>query len=364
MRGSKLRFVCASLLAALCAALTLHGVAALAQPVPPLPPGVAVKDAKAKDGKDKKDDRPAGDADLAIGFPYDRDSRNQLKAARDYLAFKDTPWKTVCPLLQNILNAGSDSFFNIDDKSGDRTITRRISVKTEANRIISAFPKEGLQFYQQAYGQDAADLLTAAARNNYDLPALSEISQRYFHTKAGGEATAILGSIYLERGNYLEAAYAFERLLARPESADLLTGRTLFKAAVAMKRSGDPRHAELAKTAWEKLAAATKNGGLAIGRKNYTAVELRAELDRPVAAVAANVGVGEWPMRLGNPQRNATVEGGTPFLEPVFTPLSMFRAGDDEGNSWIKGELSRLSVAGLTTGRVFGVTGLTQAPSI
>ena len=118
MRGSKLRFVCASLLAALCAALTLHGVTALAQPVPP-GVGVKVVDPKAKDKKDKKDDRPAGDADLAIGFPYDRDSRNQLKAARDYLAFKDTPWKTVCPLLQNILNAGSDSFFNIDDKSGD-----------------------------------------------------------------------------------------------------------------------------------------------------------------------------------------------------------------------------------------------------
>ena len=340
MRGNKLRFAGATLLAALCAILTIRGVDALAQPVPP---GIAVQDPKAKDKKDdKKNDRPAGTADLAIGLPSDRDSKQQLRAARDYLAFKDVPWKTVCPLLQNILNSGSDSFFELDEKSGDRKITRLISVKTEANRIISAFPPKGLQQYQEAYGQDAIDELEKAVRNNYDLAALSDVSQRYFHTKAGGDATVMLGSIYLERGNFLEAAYAFERLLSRPESADLLTGRTLFKAAVAMKRSGDPRHTELLKEVWAKFGEATKNQGLTIGRKNYTAEELRAEVDRPVGAVASNTGVGEWAMRLGNPQRNAVVEGGTPFLEPSFRPLTMFHTGDDEGNNWVKGELERL----------------------
>lgn len=348
MRGLKLRFVSAALLAALCGVL-LHR--ASAQPQPPIGPG-----AKAKEKKDeKKDDRPAGTADLPIGLPSDRDSKQQLRAARDYLGFKDPPWKTICPLLQTILNSGGDSFFELEEKSGDRKVVRLISVKTEANRIISAFPKDGLQFYQQAYGQDASDLLAAAARNNYDLPSLSEISQRYFHTKAGGEATVILGSIYLERGNFLEAAYAFERMLARPDSDDLLTGRTLFKAAVAMKRSGDPRHADLQKTVWDKFGAATKGNGLAIGRKNYTTEQLRAELDRPVSAVAANAGVNEWAMRLGNPQRNAVVEGGTPFLEPVFRPLTMFHTGDDEGNTWVKGELDRLFNRESKTNRVLPI---------
>ena len=52
------------------------------------PPG---KDKKGKD-KDKKDEKPPEDDDIPYTFPYDRDAKNQLTAAREYLAnFKDHP---------------------------------------------------------------------------------------------------------------------------------------------------------------------------------------------------------------------------------------------------------------------------------
>jgi outer membrane protein assembly factor BamB len=304
------------------------------------PPG---KEKDKKDDKNKADRLPDED-NIPFTFTYERDAKAQLKAARDYLEFKkDIPWNTVCPLLQNILDSKSDSFFNVPYKVGDRIEINRISVKTEANKILSAFKPEGLQYYQQAYGATASAALDEAIKppQYYDLPALSDISQRYFHTKAGAEATILLGTLYLERGNYLEAAYAFERVLSRPNSEEVITPRTLFKACIALKRSGDPRHAELLKTTLEALHKATEKDGLVIGRQTYTFDKLKTEIDRSLELIRATTTVGEWAIEGGNPARSATIDGGPPFLDPTFR-TTMFYKGDDEANVWIKGELEKL----------------------
>ncbi|MDB5312310.1 MAG: bamB 1 [Gemmataceae bacterium] len=346
MRGNKMRFASAVLLAALSAWLvTRADRVASAQPGAGIGPVGPAGKAKDKEKDKDKDLRPLEDHDIPFGFPYERDATNQLKGARDYLAFKEIPWNTVSPLLQNILDAKSDSFFNINDKAGEKILIRRISVKTEANRIIAAFPKEGLEFYQQSYGQAAATLLDEAVKGNYDLATLSDLSQRYFHTNAGAEGTILLGTLYLERGNYLEAAYAFERLLARPNTDDFLTPRTLFKAALALRRGGDPRHAALAQAVSDRLQKATARTGLVIGRRTFTTEHLKAELERPVTTIRAAVTAKDWAGRYGNAQRNATVEGGPPFLVPAFDPTPMLatrREDDKPGNDWIAEELNRL----------------------
>jgi outer membrane protein assembly factor BamB len=304
----------------------------VAQPVPP-----GGKDKK----DDKKDDRPPEDENIPFSFPYDRDAKNQLEGARAYLDFKEVPWNTVCGFLQNILESRSDSFFNTYYVANAEKKLHRISVKTEANRIIAAFPKEGLQFYQQTYGATASAQLDDAIKANYDVPMLAEVSQRFFHTKAGGEATVLLASLYLERGNYLEAAQAFERLFTRLGADEFLTPRTLFKAALAFKRGGDPRHAALLKQAAELLQKATEKNGLVIGRQTYPFEKLRAEIDRPLELLRVTTTVGEWAVKGGNVQRSATIDGGPPFLDPTFR-TTMFYTGDDEANTWIKTELERL----------------------
>ncbi|VTR94908.1 oxidoreductase : Pyrrolo-quinoline quinone OS=Pirellula staleyi (strain ATCC 27377 / DSM 6068 / ICPB 4128) GN=Psta_4175 PE=4 SV=1: PQQ_2 [Gemmata massiliana] len=339
MRGYKMRLLSCALLVTLVAWLVswgghaAHGqFGAVAQPVAP-----GQKDVK---GKEKKDDRSELDESLPFAPPYERDAKSKLKAARDYLAFKEPPYNTICPLLQNILDAPSDSFFDVKYKVGNETRVNRISVKTEANRIIADFQSEGLQFYQQAYGATAAGLLDNAIEAKGDVAILADVSQRYFHTRAGAEATVLLGTLYLERGNFLEAAYAFERLLPRKDVDEILTPLTLFKTALAFKRSPDPRHSELYKEAQEKLLKATRDG-VAIGRKKYTPEMIRAELDRPIELLQANAVVGEWGTKGGNAARNAIVDGGPPFLDKVFG-FPMFYDGDDEANLWIKGELDRL----------------------
>ncbi len=343
MRRSKLRLVFAGLLATVVAFAAYLGGTVWAQ-VKVIGGGAPpAKDKKDKDDKGKADRLPDED-NVPFRFPYERDAKNQLKAARDYLEFKEPPWNTICPLLQNILESKSDSFFNVPYRVGDEIRVNRISVKTEANRIIAAFPKEGLEFYQQAYGAVASTALDDAIKANYDLPAFADLSQKYFHTKAGAEATILLGTLYLERGNYLEAAYAFERVLGRPAAQDLITPRTLFKACLAFKRSGDPKHTELFKTTLEKLRTATEKDGLVIGRQTYPFEKLKTEIDRNLELIRVSTTVGEWAMRGGNASRSGTIEGGPPFLDPTFR-TSMFysnRPEDEEANNWIKGELDKL----------------------
>lgn len=338
MRTSCIRLLTAGVLLASIASLMLLGGALVRGQGRRLAPPV-VKDGKA----DKKDDRSPEDENLPFAFPYERDAKNQLKAARDYLGFKVVPWNIVCPLLQNILESRSDSFFDVTYTAGNEKKINRISVKTEANRIIAAFTPEGLQFYQQAYGQTASAMLNEAIRANYDVPMLADLSQKYFHTRAGAEATILLGTLYLERGNYLEAAYTFERMLSRPASEEFLTARTLFKACLAFKRSGDARHAELLKTTLEQLQRATSRDGLALGRKTYTYEQLQAELDRRLELLRPSSTVGEWAMRGGNPSRSGTVDGGTPFLAPTFrsSMLPVSQSTDQEGNAWISAELEK-----------------------
>ena len=273
-------------------------------------------------------------------------SRRQEPADRgaEYLTFKNIPWATVVPLLQNILEGKNDSLFNTFFVVNGEKKINRISVKTEANRIIAAFPKDGLEFYQQSYGATASGMLDDAIppKGNYDLGAISEVSQKYFHTKAGAEATILLGTLYLERGNYLEAAYAFERFLTRPNIDDLVTPRTLFKACLALRRSGDARHAELLKTHLESLRKAAERNGLAFGRRTYTYEQLRAEIDRPLDLLRMSTTAGEWAMVGGTPTRAATIDGGPPFLDPIFrSPMFPANTEDDveDANAQIRNEL-------------------------
>ena len=161
----------------------------------------------------------------------------------------------MAPLLQNILESQERLVLqHLSRPVGDKKINR-ISVKTEANRIIAAFPKEGLEFYQQTYGQTGS----GAARRGHQ----GELRSRHARGPVAavlphqgrGEATVLLGTLYLERGNYLEAAYAFERSWLAPGIDELAHARARSsRRALAFKRSGDPRHADLLKATLDGTA--------------------------------------------------------------------------------------------------------------
>ena len=281
-------------------------------------------------------------------FPQDRDAKNMIQAVKDYMKeYADkapkAPWDRICQAAQQVLDAKSDSFFELPKASPDAP-QGRVSAKAEINRLIGQFPSQGREFYQLAYGATAENLLTQAKNNNFDRAILADISQRYFHTKAGAQATLLLAAVQLERGNYVEAAYSYERLLSRPDSDEIWTPLTTFKAIAAMKRAGSPPNAPVMTQLTAKLEKQFPRDGLVIGRRNYSLDELKAELDRKSDSLLGTVSDAYVAMRYGNPSHTALLDGGKPFLDPNWTQTLFYHSSDGalnlaEGNTWVKQNL-------------------------
>ncbi|HEX4610710.1 MAG TPA: hypothetical protein VH092_21145, partial [Urbifossiella sp.] len=336
MRGTLLRFGSAALLAAAVGWLAGSGGRFVAaQPAPKID--------KKKDDKDKekeKDPRSRRAVASPFNFNVVRDAGPRLKAARDYLGFKEIPWNTICPLVQNILD-GPDSFYDPDEDDPRGALGNKTwgGVQHEAELILAKFPKEGHEFYQQLYGPAAAAILADSVKNGYDIEGLKSLTSRYFYTKAGAEGTALLGAVQLERGDYADAARHFGRLMARPSADEYLTPRVLFRAATAFKRSPEKEHADLYPAAVERLQKAVARDGLTIGRKTFTADQLRAELDRPVGSVEVAAAAGQFSTHRGNAHRNALSDAGPPFLLPAFPAVPML---DPVKEEWIGKQLDFL----------------------
>jgi outer membrane protein assembly factor BamB len=286
------------------------------------------------DGKDPKAVRTDNSQ---FTIPEQRDAREQLKAVMDYLERANIPWDVVTGTAQRLLDAKSDSFFRLKDAKGNET-GNVVSVKAKVNEILAKLPKEGRQFYEQEFGPAALDLLKKAVDANYDRLMLADVSQRYFHTKAGGQAALILANVDLEAGQYVEAAYGYQRLTDRPDAAEYLTPRVLLKAAIAMRRSGDPRRGEEAGKLFELMEKNFPRDGLAMGRKVYSLEEIKKEYDRVVDLGQGRNADLYLTNRLGNAAHTSLAEGGTPFLDPAFTPKSMVYRGDEiskYGAEWV-----------------------------
>jgi outer membrane protein assembly factor BamB/tetratricopeptide (TPR) repeat protein len=245
----------------------------------------------------------------AVTLPTNRQSKGLIQAAQDYIKKKE--WGTAAECLQQLLEDKQDSFIEIDAPADDKgkPTKRRVSVRTEANRLIGELPPDGLETYQVKYGQAAADNLKAAVEGN-DPAKLAEVALRYLHTKAGADATNLLGTYYLDRGEYLMASLSFERLLGRADT-DKFSAKVIFKAALAARRAGD---SVMAEKFWKKMSDKAGRGELVFGTRRVTLDQIRAEFDKAVAAGPG--GLTDWALFHGNPARNAQGIGGVAYLEP------------------------------------------------
>ncbi len=289
--------------------------------------------ADAPAGAEKKD--KAAPLEVMI-FPSDRDAKNMIKAVNDYLEeFKGkavtAPWDKICFAAQQVLDAKSDSFYEAKTEEGK---VQRISAKAEANRLIGRFPTEGKQFYQLTFGGTADSLLNDAINRGYDRGILAEVSQRYFHTKAGAQAALLLAGLHLDRGNYVESAYSFERLLGRKDAEEFFTPLNTFKAIVALQRAG--QSAEKSKALLDQLEKKYPRNGLKIGNRTYSFDDLKDELAKNPESLFGKVGDAYVTMRLGNASHTAIGDGGAPFLDPLYSKSMATRVDDyQEGIAWI-----------------------------
>ncbi|MBL8830387.1 MAG: hypothetical protein JNM18_25650, partial [Planctomycetaceae bacterium] len=188
------------------------------------------------------------------------------------------------------------------------------SLKSEAQRLIGELPAEGREAYELQFGADAQRLLDAAARSG-SISGLAEVSRRFFHTKAGLEATELLGTCLLERGQPQAAAFCFQRLTASSARKEFEPGLSL-KLAVAQARSGGRDRALETLQSISAIAGVTS---VSLGGKDVPLTD-RGELVAWLEQHGGQNAVAEarrddpWLMYRGNAARNAESSGSTPLL--------------------------------------------------
>src|SRR5436190_10257228 len=165
------------------------------------------------------------DAVSTIFMPAPRALRQQLSRAQAAIA--EERYADAVESLGGILSGESvaedsksnkgellDDFFLPIAKAGDP----QTSLKTQALQMLGAMPEKGRRLYELNFGADARAMLDAALAEG-NVPKLTEVARRYFHTKAGYEAAILLGRLNLDQGRPLAAALAFKRVAEVPATA-------------------------------------------------------------------------------------------------------------------------------------------------
>jgi outer membrane protein assembly factor BamB/tetratricopeptide (TPR) repeat protein len=283
-------------------------------------PGNNANAAPAADEGDAKDDKKAGENVFVdrVKLLVDPRAKRKLDEAKRLIANQD--WSQAIRLLQGLIDSKEDVF--LQEEADGEGQGRRISVRAEASQLIGSLPKEGKQFYELEYGGLAKSMLRQGKVNG-EPQVFADVAMRYLHTEAGLEATALLGSYHLDQGRHVVAALCYERMLERESNLSNLPALTLFKAALAFERAGEPARRDALLTAFLAKRDQPGEGPLPPALRRFDAEELRAavrgrETDR-LASIREN-----WPMYLGAPDRNAQGVGSAPFLVPrAGFPLPM-----------------------------------------
>ncbi len=190
---------------------------------------------------------------------------------------------------------------------------------------MAQLPPEGKKVYELEYGVSTADTLKKAKLTG-DPRLLGDLMRLYLHTEAGGEATNLLATYYLDRGDYTIAAICFERLMNR-ESAEKVAPLTLFKAAYAFHQIGDKVNET---RAWRELNARSRE--LKIGNEFRSIVELQEYVNAQEKGGTVQ-NLGNWSLFGGNLARTGRGEGDTAYM------VRMWGISTVDGNQSIRDRL-------------------------
>jgi outer membrane protein assembly factor BamB len=253
-----------------------------------------------------------GSADLNNIFPLAprelRQRLNRAQAAVDEQRYSDA----VAEIGEVLNSTGSDDFFLGVPGSADA----QVSLKTEALALLGAMPAKGRRMYELQFGSDAKAALESALAAG-DLTQLTEVSRRYFQTKAGYEATLILGRYQLDQGRPLAAALTLKRV------ADVPTAQGQYDPELSVMLAACWLHANQPEQAKQTLVSLKSR----LPNAKVRLVEREAALfDRDSAALdwlqgivgpsrsALTTAATQWVLYRGDEKRNAQSSGGVPLL--------------------------------------------------
>jgi outer membrane protein assembly factor BamB len=263
--------------------------------------------------------RALGDVENKF-LPAPRNLLQRLTRARQ--AISAQRYNVAVEELGAILAPDGDDFLDLDVDQ-DYFITPQNaggampSLKTEAQRIIGAMPTAGRDLYELRYGAAARAELDEAMRAD-DITRLTEVTRKYFHTRAGYEATLLLGRRHLDEGRPLAAAFCFQRL------SDNSQALRLFDPELSLLLATCWLYADAREQAEETLLALKRRQPDAELRVGDSTVRLFRDDRQSVAWLEQTLGrfgswqlgdQDQWVVFRGDPGRNARTSGGVPLIQ-------------------------------------------------
>ncbi len=258
----------------------------------------------------------ADEADAGVErvfLPKRRSAARQFRKAEQLI--EAGKYTDAVEFLSAIL-AGDEDWFFETGRSG-ATVG---SLKAHARRLVGQLPREGREIYELRFGAPAEKRLLEAATNG-NLDGIADVSRRYFHTRAGYEATWLLGYSHLDQGRPLAAALCFQQLQETPRAARLFEPSLSVIIAGSLLRAGRP---DEARDVLEDLRARYPDEVVQAGRRTSALADLTGD---PLQWLADTLGPvpqwgepqGEaWNMFRGDAARNAASHGGRPLLRPLW----------------------------------------------
>jgi outer membrane protein assembly factor BamB len=252
---------------------------------------------------------PAYPANIFSAAP--RELRQYLTRAEAAIA--EERFSDAVQELGEILNkSDSDDFFLGTPGTADT----QPSLKTQALALLGSMPAKGRKFYELQYGADAKQALEEAL-NAGDLGKLMEVSRRYFHTKAGYEATLLLGRIQLDQGRPLAAALTLKRVADVPYAAaqyDPELSVLLATCWVYANQNVTAKETLLAlKERMPQAKIKLMDKEVALYSRDEEAITWLKSLMGGVRASSA-LAASQWVVYRGDERRNAESAGGVPLL--------------------------------------------------
>ena len=213
--------------------------------------------------------------------------------------------------LDKILESPDDYFFQPDKQA---PVHR--SLKAEAQRLLGEMPAAGRELYELHSGGRARRMLDEALVAG-DGEKLAEVSGRYFHTRAGYEATFLLGLYDLDHGLPLAGALTLRRLRDAPDGGTRFEPALTLAMASGWLEAGMPEEAQRALVGLKEqrpvLELSVGGRQVAWFDKDADAVAWLARLTGPPRAIEA-ARADRWLMFRGDPARNVAATGSAPLM--------------------------------------------------
>jgi outer membrane protein assembly factor BamB len=253
---------------------------------------------------------PAG-----ISIPDSPGAADQLQKAKE--KEDQHQWRTAADLYQDVLTKYARRVIpsKIDKTRGLYEYT---GVARVVQQRMAKWPDDGLQAYRNAYGQPAADALTAAGN---DIPALENVFWTYFISDAGKAAGLRLVDRYMEAGRFTAAAWIGNRLLSLHPNLGPDVAMLTYRTSLAEYWSGDTK-AATAKLDDLKAKHANDTGSIA-GKDVLLTDALASALQSPAPQATTRPSDADYWPSFGGPGGRGEVSPSTakPGLNSINIPL-------------------------------------------